>query len=102
MIPSALYVLLYHLLFLIVVRFRLTETDYRSSENELQINAEVSKNLRIANPVTFLLTPYTVEQAASIIGIDVNVPADNNPFSPNRAQISECTVIHEQYGVTQK
>ncbi len=74
--------------------FQLTENTYRSSEGELVINAEVSKNLRIANPVTFLLTPYTVEQAASIPGIDVNVPADNNPSSPNRAQISECILLY--------
>ncbi len=75
-----------------MVLFRFTETDYRSSENELQINARVSKSLRIANPVTFLLTPYTVDQAlAAGITVD-NIPPDDNPRSPNRAQISECNL----------
>ena len=76
-----------------VVEFRLTETDYRSSENELQIKVEVSKNVRIANPVTFFLTPYTVDQALALSLELENLPPDDNPLSPNRAQISEYNKI---------
>ncbi len=76
--------------FLAVVVFQLTENDYRSSESELVINAQVNKNLRIASRVVLLLTPYTVQQANDT-GIPPlpNVPGNNNTRSPNRAQISK-------------
>ena len=71
--------------------FQLTEPDYRSSESELQINAQVNKNnLRIASRVVLEVTPYTVEDAL-LAGIPAlpNVPANNNTRSPNRALISK-------------
>ncbi len=72
-----------------MVIFQLTENDYRSSESELQINAQVNKNLRIASRVVLEVTPYTVEQAL-LDGIPAlpNVPL-NNTRSPNRALISK-------------
>ena len=54
------------------------------------IDAKVTKNIRIANSVTLLLTPYTVDQAATISGFVLDtIPPDDNPRSPNRAQICE-------------
>lgn len=71
----------------VVVSFRLTETDYQSSERDLQINAVVSKSMRIANPVTISLTPLTIDQAvAGGITLPVGTPPDDNRFSPNRAK----------------
>ncbi len=70
--------------------FQLTDNDYRSSESELQINAHVNKNLRIASRVVLEVTPYTVGDAL-LAGIPAlpNVLADNNARSPNRALISK-------------
>ena len=73
-----------------MVIFQLTEPDYRSSESELRINAQVNKNLRIASRVVLEVTPYTVEDAL-MAGIPAlpNVPLNNNTRSPNRALISK-------------
>ncbi len=76
-----------HLFLPIVVNFRLTETDYRSIESALRINAVVAKDLRIANPVTFQLAPLTVDQAVTVgVALPASLPADDNRFSPNRAR----------------
>ncbi len=76
----------YHSLLAVVV-FQLTEDDYRSSENDLRINAAVNKNLRIASPVVLFVTPYTVDQALAA-GVPPlrDVPPDDNPSSSNRAK----------------
>ena len=77
---------------LTVVTFELTETDYRSNEFQLAVNAVVGKDLRIANPVTLLVSPYTVAEAqtlglaappgATAAPDQVFVRPDDNPFSP--------------------
>ena len=80
------------------VVFQLTNNEYRSSENELFINAKVSKNIRIASPVVLLLTPHTIDEALAV-GIPSlpNVPPDNNTRSPNRARISEQQIHDNPY-----
>ncbi len=70
-----------------VVRFRLTETDYQSGEDDGTINSVVSKDMRVANPVIFTLTPLTIDQAlAGGVALPVGTPPDDNRFSPNRAK----------------
>ena len=76
--------------------FELTESDYRSSEFELTVDAVVGKDLRIANPVTLLVSPYTVAEAqdlglVALPGVkatpsQVSVPPDDNSFSPRYAR----------------
>ena len=71
------------------VRFQLTENDYRSDEDVRFIPVVVSKNVRLANPVTFLLTPFNESEAISTgQPLPANLPLfDNvNLLSPNRAQ----------------
>ena len=66
---------------------QVTEDDYRSSEQQKQIPVVVSKNVRLANPVTLLLTPFN-ESEANRTGqpLPANLPPDDNPLSPNRAK----------------
>ena len=76
--------------------FELTENDYRSNEFQLAVNAVIGKDLRIANPVTLLVSPYTVAEAqalglVALPGVttapnQVSVPPDDNPFSPRYAR----------------
>lgn len=69
------------------------EDDYRASEDELAIRSTVSKNIRIANPVSLLLTPYNVSEAertGQVMKINM-IPPDDNPLSPNRAKC-ECII----------
>ena len=68
------------------MRFQLSEDDFRSIEGEA-ISAVVTKNQRLANPVTLLLTPYTIAAAEeSGQPLPSNTPGDNNPYSSNRAR----------------
>ena len=69
------------------VRFQLTENDYRSNERVGNIPAIVSKNVRLANPVTFLLTPFNESEAIRTgQPLPANLPPGDNPLSPNRAK----------------
>ena len=69
------------------VRFQLTENDYRSNEAVKLVPAVVNKNVRLANPVTFCLTPFNVSEAEDTgQPLPTNIPPDDNPLSPNRAK----------------
>ena len=69
------------------MRFHLTENDYRSDEDVKMIPVVVSKNIRLANPVTFLLTPFNESEAIRTgQPLPANLPLDDNPLSPNRAK----------------
>ena len=69
------------------VRFQLTANDYRSNEAVEMIPVVVSKNVRLANPVTFLLTPFNESEAIRTgQSLPANIPSDNNDLSPNRAK----------------
>ena len=69
------------------VRFQLTENDYITNEAFKRIPAVVNKNIRIANPVIFLLTPFNVSEAERTgQPLPSNIPADDNHLSPNRAK----------------
>ena len=84
------------------VRFQLTANDYRSNEAVKMIPVVVSKSVRLANPVTFLLTPFN-ESEANRTGqpLPANLPPDDNPLSPNRAKCKTvlCIVCPVPMGV---
>ena len=68
------------------MRFQLSEDNFRSIEGEA-ISAIVTKNQRLANPVTLILTPYTIAAAEeSGQPLPPNTPSDNNPYFSNRAR----------------
>ena len=80
--------------FSLEVRFQLTENDYRSNEAEAVVPAVVNKNMRLANPVTFLLTPYNVSHTEDTgQPLPHNIPADDNPSSPNRAKCKAVKLV---------
>ena len=59
---------------LLDVNFQLTESNYRAPESS-NMNVVVAKNIRLANPVTLLVTPYTISEAEGINEIDpVDLP----------------------------
>ena len=69
--------------------FQLTQSHFRSNEALELIPTVVRKStsVRLANPVTFLFTPYNVSEAErSGQPLPENIPPDDNPFSPNRAK----------------
>ena len=67
--------------------FQLTENSYRSNELDKRIPVVISKNARLANPVTFLLTPFNESEAIRTgQPLPANIPLDDNPLSPNRAK----------------
>ncbi len=69
-----------------MVNFELEEDDYTGSERTGYVEVTVRKNLRLANPVTVELIPYTVEDATSQgRPLPGAVPEDDDPYSPNRA-----------------
>ena len=69
------------------MRFQLTENEYRSNEAVERIPVVVSKNVRLANPVTFLITPFNETEAIRTgQPLPANLPPDDNPSSPNRAK----------------
>ena len=69
------------------MRLQLTENDYRSNEDVEMIPVVVSKNVRLANPITFLLTPFNESEAIRTgQPLPANLPPDDNPLSPNRAK----------------
>ena len=71
------------------MRFQLTEIDYRSNEAVEMIPVVVSKNVRVrlANPVTFLLSAFSESEAISTgQSLPAIVPLDDNPLSSNRAK----------------
>ena len=46
----------------------------------------VKKDKQIASPLSLTITPATVTQAETWTDVKLpQIPADNNPFSPNRA-----------------
>ena len=63
-----------------VITFELSQPDFRANECEEVANIKVSKNfIRLANPVTFRITPLTVQQALDRGIIDSNpTPNDDN------------------------
>ena len=69
------------------VRVQLTDNDYRSNEAVEMIPVVVSKNVWLANPITFLLTPFNETKANSTSQpLPANIPSDDNNLSPNRAK----------------
>ena len=79
------------------MRFQLTANDYRSNEAVRNIPVVVSKNVRLANPVTFLLTPFNESEAIRTgQQLPANLPPDDNPLSPNRAKCNTivCPPLH--------
>ncbi len=61
------------------------ENDYSALERAGFIEVTVRKNIRLANPVTVELTPYTVEDATNLgQPLPISIP-DDDPYSPNRA-----------------
>ena len=69
------------------VRFQLIENDYRSNEDVEMLPVVVSKNVRLANPVTFLLTPFNETEAIRTgQPLPANLPLDGNLLFPNRAK----------------
>ena len=76
------------------MRFQLTESVYRSNEADENIPAVVSKNVRLANPVTFLLTPFNESEAIRTgQPLPANLPLDDNPLSPNRAKCKVLCIV---------
>ena len=70
-----------------VVMVQVTEEDYRSSEQQKQIPVVVNKNVRLANPITLLLTPFNESEANSTgQPLPANIPPNDNPLSTNRAK----------------
>ena len=60
----------------------------------------VSKNVRLANPVTFLLTPFNESEAIRTgQPLPANLPLDDNPLSPNRAKCKTVLCIVCTYSV---
>ncbi len=47
----------------LVVTFELNQNDYTSVEDDGFVVATINKNVRLANPVTLLLTPYSISVA---------------------------------------
>ena len=69
------------------MRFQLSQDDYRSREDQNVINAVISKNMRLANPVTLVVTPFTISDAEeSGQPLPPNTPEDDDPYSSNRAK----------------
>ena len=61
-----------------------TEDDYRAAESSQSVPVRVTKDSRIATPVTVTVNPLTVMQAEEQESIMTLMP-DDNPLSPNRA-----------------
>ena len=81
-----------------VVNFELEENDYSASERTEFIEVTIRKNLRLANRVTALLTPYAVEDAIRLgQPIPDGIPDDDNPYSPNRARCKFLLLCLEGY-----
>ena len=68
-----------------VANFELEENDFSGSERNGFIEVTVRKNIRLANPVTVELTPYTIEEATNLGQLPISVPDDDDLYSPNRA-----------------
>ena len=76
-------ILFYHS---IGVSFQLSETDYREPEGlnaMMPVIISKASEVFIANPVTFMVIPLTVDQALAQ-GMIESFEAED-PFSPNRA-----------------
>ena len=70
-----------------VITFGLSEADFLATEDEAIANVKIfkKKKITLANPVTFRITPLTVQQALDRGVIDsYPTPADEN-VSPSRA-----------------
>ena len=70
-----------------VITFELSEADFRAVEDEEIANVKISKNqeFTLANPVTFRITPLTVQQALVRGIIDSYPTPDDENVSPSRA-----------------
>ena len=70
-----------------VITFGLSEADFGATEDEEIANVKISKNqdVRLANPVTFRITPLTVQQALDRGIIDSYPTPDDENVSPSRA-----------------
>ena len=67
-------------------------------ESGMALPVMLSKNVRIASPITLTVSPLTVDEAiASGRPLPPNIPPDN-PLSPSRA--SELSIILCGYGET--
>ena len=78
-----------------MITFELSEADFRANESEKTANVQISKNqdLRLANPVTFRITPLTVQQALDREIIDSYPIPDNENVSPSRAGMCVCSSL---------
>ena len=65
----------------------MSEPNFRATEGEEIANVRISKSLEfsLANPVTFRITPLTVQQALDRGIIDSYPTPDNENVSPSRA-----------------
>ena len=70
-----------------VITFRLSEADFRAVEDEEIANVKISKDQQftLANPVTFRITPLTIQQALDRGIIDFYQTPDDENVSPSRA-----------------
>lgn len=74
--------ILFHVLHAEVV-IGLTDEEYTAHEATTSLPLTVSKNLRLANPITLHITPYSILQAMETgLPLPPNTPTDNNPYSP--------------------
>ena len=63
----------------IVVTFELNENDYSGAEDDGFIVATINKNVRLANRVTLLLTPYSISVAIeSRQPLPDDIPTEDN------------------------
>ena len=70
-----------------VITFELSEPEYRAVEGEEFAGVKISKKQRfvLANPVTFRITPLTVQQALDQGIIDSYPTPEDETVSPSRA-----------------
>ncbi len=63
----------------VVVTFELNENDYSGAEDDGFIVTTINKNVRLANPVTLLLTPYSISVAIeSRQPLPDDIPTEDN------------------------
>ena len=61
--------------------------DYRALEQDLVLEVKISKDqsITLANPVTFRITPLTIDKARVELGIDFTIDPETDNVSPVRA-----------------
>ena len=70
----------------LVVVVGLDQDDFTETESVGAIPVVILKDSKLENPITFRITPMTVDQALAI-GVIATSPAEN-PLSPDRASKS--------------